>query len=400
MILYLGDLGNKKAYEKLADLLDAGKILITEYEFIRDLTESKGKGYETILLILKVNSIGLVYQTTQTDFGKDEGAQLETRTLHFTPFEADEKAVLERIFDTHMTITKASKEQEKANKKTLEYHLYLKNLISKTIEIINPFRTVFIRLVDILEYPKRELGKMLALFNAYCTITYFNCDSRYEDYHVASQKQLKEFIDTIYLNNTLAPHELNFVKMLMGIKKNPKDENDKTKYALTLIEEEAEETEEEQDLNPLQPYYNEVLQEMGLLEDLDRYTKTIETLDNNERDQAIRILLQKYRLAGRGNSHIENVFFTVSDNKPYKKLKAYKNIDNHSELLNKLNKKGYLGKLEFKAPNRQNIYYLTNKCNELIREFKIEKEDIIEAINWLKEQEIKPKKGVITKCII
>ena len=51
-----------------------------------------------------------------------------------------------------------------------------------------------------------------------------------------------------------------------------------------------------------------------------------------------------------------------------------------------------MGKLEFKAPNRQNIYYLTNKCNELIREFKIEKEDIIEAINWLKEQEIKPKK--------
>lgn len=389
MLLYFGDLGKKEAFKKMAEVFNAGKILISENVFKRDLTESQGKGYKRIEQVLKVKTIGMTYQTTRTDFAEDEGDQLDTRTLNFTPFEADNDRVLDMIFNTSCTITKESKAQKEANNKALEYHSYLKYIIGKDIEIINPFITVFKRLVGVIEQPRREFSKLLALFNGYCTVTYFNCDKRYSNYYVASTQQIKEFISLIHLDNTLAPHELNFTKMLMGIKQNTKKENNKTKNALTLINIETDENDESENLNPLNPYFNEVLGAMGY--NLDSYTETIETLEHNQREKAVKILLQKFGLKSQSLEFKENVFFRITDIKrTHFNRKPYKNVDNPSSLLNKLYNKGYVDKLEFKDNTGQNIYYLTFKCKELTKEFKLEDNDITESFNWLQEQNIKP----------
>ena len=131
---------------------------------------------------------------------------------------------------------------------------------------------------------------------------------------------------------------------------------------------------------------------MGLLDNLDQYTVSIDTIEEHQTKKAIKILLQKYGLGNRSLDFIENVFFRITDIKRvHCNRKAYKNVDNPSSFLNKLYNKGYVDKLEFKDNTGQNIYYLTSKCKELTEEFKIEDNDITEAFNWLQEQCIKPQ---------
>ena len=66
----------------------------------------------------------------------------------------------------------------------------------------------------------------------------------------------------------------------------------------------------------------------------------------------------------------ERIFFRVTDiQNIHGRKKAFKNVDNVSDLLNTLYNKGYLGKYEYQF-NGKNLYYLTPKCEDILIEFK------------------------------
>lgn len=386
MIIYFGDLGSKKSFEKLEDVFDIANGLITEKEFSRDISEGNGK-FENVTLELKVNSFGAVYQTVRYDFFKDNNGQLESRSIESTPFEANLDDILDLLFALNMEDSLENQAQDEVMNEAEKFHLYLKYLVKKDLKIINPYRSLFKKLVKYSEAIKRDFVQLLELFDSYCALTYFNCeviDGRY----IASQNQVKEFINEICLDNTLAPLENEFIKMLMGIKKDGTPNN----HALTIIP--VIEEDDESDLNPLNPYMNSVLEAIGELEEADdnqsRFQSlTIEGLEYPKKKTAISKLLEMFRLGGNSKSHDENVFFRVSDIKRvHSRRNAYKNIDEIGILLDKLYKKGFIGKLDFKDDERQNIYYLTSKCEEINEPMKLTEDDIMDSCNFLFEQKI------------
>lgn len=379
MIIYFGDLGGRKSFQKVEDVFDVFKVLITEKSFSRDISEGTSKGgYETVSLTLIVESVGAVYQTVKTDFLGEDFEQYESRSIQSTPFEANSDQILDLIFALKMEDSIESLAQKEADKEVLKYHNYLRHLISKDISIINPFKSVFKKLVRHSDIANRDLTQLLELFEGFCVLTYFDCKVVNGKY-IASQKQLKTFINDICLDNTLAPHESDFIKMLIGNKRN----GEKTKYALTIIDES-----EDDELDIMQSYHNAVLEAIGEIENLDKFQcVTIEGLEYSKQSKAISKLLEMFKLKGRSVNHEENVFFRVSDIKgAYANKKAYKNIDDVGALLNKLYDKGFINKLDFYDNKRQNIYYLTSKCEEITSPIEITEDDIIEAQNFLIHQ--------------
>ena len=379
MIIYFGDLGGRKSFQKVEDVFDVFKVLITEKTFSRDISEGTSKGgYETVSLTLIVESVGAVYQTVKTDFLGEDFEQYESRSIQSTPFEAKSDQILDLIFALKMEDSIESLAQREADKEVLKYHNYLRQLISKNISIINPFKSVFKKLVKHSDIANRDLTQLLELFEGFCVLTYFDCKVINGKY-IASQKQLKTFVNDICLDNTLAPHESDFIKMLIGIKA----DGEKTKYALTIIEES-----EDDELDSLQPYHNAVLEAIGEIQHLDNFQSlTIEGLEYSKRDKAISKLLEMFKLKGRSVNHEECVFFRVSDIKgAYSNIKAFKNIDDVGALLNKLYDKGFINKLDFYDNKRQNIYYLTSKCEEITSPIEITEDDIVEAQNFLIHQ--------------
>ena len=388
LIIYFGDLGSKKSFEKLEDVFDIANGLITEKEFSRDISEGKGK-FENVTLELKVNSFGAVYQTVRYDFFRDNLGQLESRSIESTPFEANLNDILDLLFALNMEDSVESKAQDESMIEANKFHLYLKYIVKKDLKIINPYRSLFKRLVKYSEAIKRDFVQLLELFDSYCALTYFDCeviDGRY----VASQKQVKEFINEICLDNTLAPLENEFIKMLEGIKA----DGGYNVHALTIIPISEDDEDENELLNPLNPYMNSVLVAIGELNDEDENQSSfqslnIEGLEYPKKKTAISKLLEMYRLGGTAMSHEENVFFRVSDIKRvYSRRNAFKNIDEVGVLLDKLYKKGFIGKLDFKDDERQNIYYLTSKCEDINEPMKLTEDDIIDSSNFLIEQGI------------
>lgn len=68
----------------------------------------------------------------------------------------------------------------------------------------------------------------------------------------------------------------------------------------------------------------------------------------------------------------------------YSKYKAYKNIDNVQSLIHRLVKKGYIDSLEYQD-GKQNIYYLTEQCENIATPFELSQEDKEKAEKFLKE---------------
>ncbi len=390
MIIYFGDLGSKKSFEKLEDVFDIANGLITEKEFSRDISEGNGK-FENVTLELKVNSFGAVYQTVRYDFFRDNLGQLESRSIESTPFEANLDDILDLLFALNMEDSKENQSQNEVMIEADKFHLYLKYIVKKDIKIVNPYRSLFKKLVKYSEAIKRDFVQLLELFDSYCALTYFNCDV-IDGKYISSQNQVKEFINEICLDNTLAPLENEFIRMLMGIKK----DGTPSLHALTIIpvSEDDDDSDEWNSLNPLNPYMNSVLEAIGEINNADDNQSqlnslNIEGLEYSKKKNAISKLLEMYRLGGTALSHEENIFFRVSDIKRvHSRRNAYKNIDEVGILLDKLYKKGFIGKLDFKDDERQNIYYLTSKCEEINEPLKLTKDDIFDSCEFLIEQGI------------
>lgn len=375
MIVYFGDLGNKKSYEKVEDVFDAIKSLITEKEFSRDLTEGNSSNLENMTLELKADSIGAVFQTVRFNFLGDEEEQIASRSIESNPLEANEDEVLDFLFALNYADSYENKEQREMVEEVKKYHKYLLWLIRENIQVINPYRRFFKRFVKNSDVIFRDFSQIMELFDAFCILTHMECLIADDGKKIASPKQLKTFVSQLSLENVLPPVESNFIKMLMS-------EGNKT--ALFIMEESDE------DLNPIAEYENAVMEHLGFIENLDKYEyEGFGDLEYSRRQSAIAKLLEFFRLGGNGSNHKENVFFRINDiQRIHSNKRAFKDIDDVGKLLDKLYSNLYLDKLEYMDNRGRNIYYLTNKCKEILNPIQIEKEDFIDANNFLAEQDI------------
>lgn len=369
LIIYFGDLGSKKSYEKLEFIFNILKILITEKEYSRDLCDNNNNN---ITLILKANSIGGAYSTVKNSFTEDD-TQLISRTIKSTPPTIEPNKIKKfRMLTKHTPMSPKAKEAKEAEAKLKNFQEYLKMKVNEYTEmkeenktIINPFVDMFISFSESADKEIREFNQQIELFSMYCLLTDHNCKNT-NDYKIASQTQVNEYFNSIALENTLIPYESNFLKMLMA--------KNKTHELIIL---------DENDPNHLNKYINSAMESKQIVSD----ENTFDDLDEGDRRQIINTLMKKYRLNSSSNEHKEKVFFTVTDvSKVYKKHKDYKNIDDVPLLLAKLHKDGYIGKLEDKYRNNYNIYYLTKKTEQINKKIgELTEKQIIEANNFLNE---------------
>lgn len=375
MIIYFGDLGNKKSYEKVEEVFDAIKTLITEKEFSRDLTEGSSSNFEIKSLDLEADSIGAVFQTVRYDFLGDETEQIASRSIESTPLEANEDEVLDLLFALNYEDSKENRLQREIIEDVEKYHKYLLWIVREDIKVLNPYRSFFKRFVKGSDVIFRDFEQILELFDAYCVLTHGDC-IEYDGKLIASPEQLETFISELSIENVLPPVESNFLKMLMA------KGNEKSELIIPIADDE--------DSNPIEEYEGEVLSALKYNENLDKYEYTsILELDHQRRETAIRKLLEMYRLGGTGINHLENVFFRINDlQRLHSRKRAYKDIDDVGALLNKLYSNLYLDKFEYKDANGRNIYFLTDKCKEIINPIKLEESDIEDANDFMKDQSV------------
>lgn len=364
MILLFGDFGSRKSFSEMEELLNIIKVLITEKEYVRDLSDKSDDGnYSNKKLTLKCESIGGVYSSVINDFTSGD-SQLESRTISSTPYGAKEEKIMDYMILLEYKNSQESKDKRKAERKLKKFQLYLLSCVNKEMTIINPYGEVFKRHSLHSEVPKRELKQVMELFDSYCKLTYFNCEN-INGKMVASETQLNEFMQEICLENALIPYESDFLKMIMA-----KDK--KTK--LTIV---AEDNDEYDSLNY---YFNEVIKKIDIKE-IDSFSD----LTHSSEEYAIKQLLKLYKLGGTSSEHQKNVFFRISDiRRHYSKYKAYKNIDDVKKLIHKLVKKGYIDSIEYQD-GKQNIYYLTEQCNDITLPFELTDDDRASAKDFLKK---------------
>lgn len=377
MLIYFGDLGNKKAYEKIEDVFDAIKVLITEGYFSRDLTEGNSSSMQNKTLELMADSIGAIFQTVRFDFLGDEEEQIASRSIESNPIEANDDEVLDFLFALKYPDSYENKSQKYAMEEIKKYHNYLLWLVKEDIKIIIPYRRFFKRFVKNSDVIFRDFNQIIELFEAFCILTHGNCIETPDGKLIASPEQLMTFISELSLDNTLPPVESNFLKMLIS---------NGNKSELRIIED------SDDGLNPIAEFENAVMEHLGYLENLKRYEfESFSDLDFNKRMTAISKLLEFYRLGGTGLNHKENVFFRVNDvQRIHSSKRAFRDIDDVGSLLNKLYSNLYLDKLEYqdKDSKGRNIYYLTEKCKEILNPIRLENADIIDANNFLTSQDI------------
>lgn len=369
MILLFGDLGRKNAFKSMEELFNILKVLITEKEYVRDLSDKSNIGnYSNKHLKLKCDSIGGVYSSTKNNFTEGD-SQLESRTISCTPNGADDDEVLDFLIDLECEISPETKEKEEAVLELKKFRNYILYCATKDLTIINPYGQVFKRYALKSDTPKRELKQTMKLFEAYCRLTYFNCKN-IKGYYVATEEQLNEFMTDISLENALIPYESDFLKMLMG------KESDNT---LVLIDEEKENEDKH-----LDTYYQKIL-ELMFEEDEDFNPNSFADLNDYQQKKAVNQLLKLYRLGGTSIDHEENVFFRIRDiTRIYSRYKSFKNIDNIQTLIHILVSKGYMDSLEYKD-GKQKIYYLTGQCEDIITQIELTDEDKEAAEEYLKK---------------
>lgn len=355
-IVLFGDLGSKYSFEKLQEVFDVIKILITDdVGYTKDLSENLGQNnkYDINSLHLEVESIGAVFQTTDNDFWGDDDGQYASRSLEFTPNPAEKEEILRfKNAKINNPFSRVNIEQQEIMEEIEHLHLYLLYLVDHNITLINPYGEIFIDYaLKRDEGIVREFEQISYLFQGYSILTYYDCEVKKregEDVFISSEKQVNDFTSNIGLKNTLIPYEENFIKML--------------KEKLPVIMEVNDDGEIVYD--DLNIYFNTVIEEDFIKKDLP-FEEIPDNMDNYGR------LMTYYKLGGRSEKHKEDVFFTVSDLRgTFSRKKAYKNIKDLNKFLNSLYEKGYLGKLEGKY-NSKNIYYLTSKCDDIEFVFKI-----------------------------
>ena len=114
MILLFGDFGSKTSFGSMEELLNILKVLITEKQYIRDLSDKSDDGnYSNKQLKLKCESIGGVYSSVINDFTKGD-SQLESRTISSTPYGVKEEDVMDFMIMLEYEDSVESKQKKEA----------------------------------------------------------------------------------------------------------------------------------------------------------------------------------------------------------------------------------------------------------------------------------------------
>ena len=400
MIVLLGDMGDEDDFNEAKPIFKPFKVLITENRYTSVLSDnSKGKGWENADLNLKVDSVGVVYQTTINSFTKGN-AQLESRTIYSTPPLTDDVEIMKQGSYLNYSKSKQSIERRKAERKLKEFGLFLMMRMLNQEEIINPYTDVFVEYALQSNTPKREFNQQMQLFDAYCHLTIDKCNIQYKGNTWASIEQLKEYMDYVNLENALIPYEYNFLQMIIADGKSHqlhclydvsdlKDDNGEYKKEYinkdtglidvpTIQECELEaiksmnaKLKQREDLRLKKEGYNETEREdiLSTFEPI----KSVDDLSVSQMKELPQRMLSLYGVRGSSVEKQKNIFFRTSDlQNLYYRYKPYKDIDNVPQLLQMLHKKGYIGKYEHKQ-GKENLYYLNPLCMELTKKFETDK---------------------------
>lgn len=340
-IVLFGDLGEEDDYKRVKDVFSVFKKLITEKRYSRSVSEADDDGgFSPEEMVLYAESVGAVYSTVINGFTGDSN-QLGSRMVKFTPKEVPEDDLLHHEFMLNNPHSKQSKDRAEAIQELEDFGEYLQSKAESDFDIINPYEKVFTDFAKTAQIPVREIKQQMKLFDTYCKLTNKQCVTGY-GYTWASIEQLNDYINAINLETALIPYEYDFLTMLIA------KDTDRELYILS-----EKETDDKKTIN-------------DILDELERKRKYDIPIG----------LISLYGFDKRTlESQDEKIFFRQKDVKnKYRTRKAFKNINNVSQLLNTLYEKGYLCKYEEKH-GRENIYYLSEKCENLTVKYDLKKAD-------------------------
>lgn len=187
LIISFGDLGDPKQLQKLEEVFDIIKILITEGFFNSTKAELNSEQNWDVsnFTTIKVDSIGAIYSTVQGDNSSfnhqsDVRSQRGSRTVNCTPLTKD-KIRMQRFADSkNIPGSKVNKDYEKATRILAKFREWLKYMIAKFDEeqknrLAPLFRHLFAESTKFSSVQIRQMGQLTSMLQ---TITYLNNEYR------------------------------------------------------------------------------------------------------------------------------------------------------------------------------------------------------------------------------
>lgn len=448
IIARFGDLGDPKKLERLSNILDIYKILITENKY---KSEKKGKSKnndwnENIKVYMIANSTACIYGSVagdKSDGESDVKGQKQTRTLYATPMLHSN---LELASFTDQIKTKGTygyKDGQKAAAKMLEWQEYLKKRIcqfhKQNIILVNPFRNMFNKTLKFSSVWIRDYKKFGALLQTLAFVNYersIRIRKGDDIYLIPCIDDVKDFLKITSDNIGLRVNEKNLLLKLKDEFAFDFNQIDKSIYL------DYNSQNEENKENSIEEHYQNIVDyclcdahRMVIrkttngqisFDDVDfddligqndkSFLNTSENVDAlyNKYGLNDKNRRQKRNIENKINSlkkqlenladdsderkeimnEIENLqsdmkpilFFTASQVKRiFKGHNAIKSVANINETLNSFVEKGFLQKLtNLSASRNENVFYVEPQILEVKKEYKITKMDKIQAIAVLK----------------
>ena len=424
-IILFNDKGDADGISNMKDVNKILKVLITENKYSDYKSDAQGNKWVNKKFHLKVQGTGAVISTVDN---KDalQDSQIVNRSLQSRPSDVDIDELLDHIGYLNFKMSHQSMLKNGAIADLKDFGIYLMSLVNDPDIIVNPYISIFKRYcntANVLGDVTREYERQLNLFDAYCRINKHLC-KKHGNYYIATQTLVNSYFSDINPENALNPIESDFIEMLMkGNGKNKPliliDDSDTEPDNTDADDPDSDGNGNPDDLifidagtsDPYSHYMdngnldltdsdgndrtlavtltqctNAVIEHFIDTDKtgLDRYGDddiTYDLLNRQDLDQCNKQLLQWYKVKGGVNNRFP-VFFRVNDiQNHYRRLKAYKNVKNVSDMMDKLVYKGYankMGKLD-----GYNIYYLTTNCRNLKKQ-ELTPQDIIDAGDYLK----------------
>jgi len=423
LILNFGDFGDPSRLESMGNVLDIVKILITEHRFDRYKVdkESKSKNWDVLKkLVIKAKSIACIYGTVKGD--KEDGksdakGQKESRTLNATPTNHSDLELINFSQNAKTYGTYGHDKFEKSKNSLMEWQEFLKMKISTydadEIVLIMPFRNMFDK---ILEFSKVKIRDFNIFESLLSTLAYMNIERSItiekdgKIFVIPCLEDVQDFIRIIYDNvglNVAEKHlllklkeefafdyeEIRESRHLRYDYKHKDNENltDDEHYdaiihsciAEAIVKVDGYDVHVDDDDQSIldaykddlgkdiksdylqdQKYLDKIYSEFGMTKWNRKHNRDLRK-DNPEDKKDIK----------------PQIFFTVTDLKySFGKHHAIKNIPDLSQSLIKLKEKGFINYLDYKNNRDANIYYLESQILKIQDEYKMTKEDRIQAI--------------------
>lgn len=172
VLINLGDLGNEKKIEKLEDIFDIIKIIVTEGEYIsRKKLPMKGNKWKTIEIEIR-GTLGCLYSTVPEDT-MDKTSQLESRTTSSSPATNTNEDKLKFMQDSKLVGTFENAYYDETLIELEEFHEFLKYKIiqyekkKEELVIFVPFIKTFDKVSSARSTGTRKVKQLLTMMETY-----------------------------------------------------------------------------------------------------------------------------------------------------------------------------------------------------------------------------------------